>query len=85
MDWDSIQCLYTELVLIKLYLWVWDSIQYSYTALVLNAVISSLLVLNSTVTAIFTELDTFQHLYTDSVLFQLYLLFGTQFGTFTLN
>ena len=63
----------------------WDSIQYLYTALVLNAVILSLLVLNSTVTAIFTELDIFQHLHTDSVLFQLYLLFGTQFSTFTLN
>ena len=48
--------------------------------LVLNAVILPLLVSNSIVTAIFTELDILQHLYTDSVLFQLYLLFGNQFG-----
>ena len=62
------------------------------TALVLNSVVFSLLGLNPVFvycsglnSAVFTEWDTFQHSYTALVLFQLYLLFGTQFSTLALN
>ena len=73
----------------------WDSIQYSCTALVLNSTVIAIYIdlgLNSVFvycsglySAIFTEWDSIQHSFTTSDLFQLYLLFGTQFSTLVLN